>query len=114
MSTTHSVAPVGVPEAPDRPKRSRFAGERLGAWVFAASFSIGIWGLALKVLEPAHTAANTAAPRYLAELAPSAAADGHATVIWAPISTQAANTSPTPDVAPTTTIEPQDTSTSHD
>ena len=84
MSTSETLMVSNLPEAPDRPKRSRFAGERLGAWLFAASFSVGMWGLALKVLSTSHpvTRAASSNARY-AVLAPSDAADGHAVVVWA-------------------------------
>jgi hypothetical protein len=81
MSTSETLSPSIMPPASDRPKRSRFAGERLGAWLFAASFSIGMWGLALKILAPGHAVVPPAPQRH-AVLAPSDAADGRATVVW--------------------------------
>jgi hypothetical protein len=100
------MIPSELPKSPDQPKRSRFAGERLGAWLFAASFSVGIWGLALKVLSPSHPApAAVSAPHY-ALLAPSDAADGHATVVWG---TEAAPSGyPAMDGAPVLTLAPPD------
>jgi hypothetical protein len=84
MSTTDAMIPSEMQRSPERPKPSRFAGERLGTWLFAASFSIGIWGLALKILSPAHpTLIATPTPTsHYALLAPSDAADGRATVVW--------------------------------
>ncbi len=85
MSASDSVVSVDPSGPPAPVKRKRFAGERAGAWLFAASFSVGIWGLALKVLGPSHPHPRPApAPvtRY-AILAPSGADDGRATVVWA-------------------------------
>ena len=83
MSASDTVLPVKAPGPPTPGKRGRFAGERAGAWLFAASFSIGIWGLALKILSPGHPPAPPPTiPRY-ALLAPSGKDDGRATVVWA-------------------------------
>ena len=83
MSASDSVVSGNLSGPPVPGKRGRFAGERAGAWLFAASFSVGIWGLALKVLGPPHPHVQPiTAPRY-AILTPSGAEDGHATVLWA-------------------------------
>ena len=82
MSTSETLLQNAAPIGPGRPWRKRFAGERLGAWLVAASFSIGIWGLALKILSPTHPATVAASDRHLAVLAPSGAADGRAVVVW--------------------------------
>jgi hypothetical protein len=84
MSTSETLLPSATPSGPGRSWRKRFAGERLGAWLFAASFSIGIWGLALKILTPTHPTTVAASDRTLATLAPSDAADGRATIVWLP------------------------------
>ena len=63
-------------------KRSRFAKERAGTWLFAASFSLGIWGLGLKLLSPSHPMPPTFAILKFAALAPGGSADGRAVVIW--------------------------------
>ena len=84
MSTSETLLPSAAPRGPGRSWRKRFAGERLGAWLFAASFSIGIWGLALKILTPTHPTTVTASDQTLATLAPSDADDGRATVVWLP------------------------------
>ena len=99
MSTTDSLMPLDVDGAPPRPNRKRFAGERLGAWIFAASFSVGIWGLALKVLAPTHPTPTATTPHY-AVLAPSGAADGHAVVVWGSDPEDAATPYPATDGLP--------------
>ena len=115
MSTTDSLMPSDMPRAPERPKRSRFAGERLGAWLFAASFSIGIWGLALKILSPAHPTPAAAAVTHYAVLAPSGAADGRATVLWGSDVVDTATGYPATDGVPVTALNPSDGSdASHD
>jgi hypothetical protein len=82
MTTSESLSPGGgAPNAPSG-KGRRFAKERLGAWVFAASFSIGVWGLALKVMSPSHVEpVATTVPRR-AMLTPSNASDGRAAIVW--------------------------------
>ena len=83
MSASENIVPDSPAGPPTPVKRGRFAGERAGAWLFAASFSVGIWGLALKVLAPSHP--HVPAPPVLeyAVLVPSNAEDGRAAVVWA-------------------------------
>ncbi len=70
------------PSAPAK-RRARFAGERAGAWLFAASFSVGIWGLALKVMAPSHTdGPPPSAGPAIAMLAPDPQGNGNAQVYW--------------------------------
>lgn len=83
MSASDIVLPGNSPPSRAPVKRSRFAGARAGAWLFAASFSVGIWGLALKILTPDHPAAPSFALTQYAVLAPSDFSDGRARVIWA-------------------------------
>lgn len=83
MSASEPVVSNKQPGAPPPVKRSRFAGERAGAWLFAASFSVGIWGLALKVLSPSHPHPGPPPVLEYAMLVPSGADDGRATVVWA-------------------------------
>jgi hypothetical protein len=108
MSTIDTLMPDGARQTPKTPKRSRFAGERLGAWLFAASFSIGIWGLALKILSPGHpTPAPTSASHHVL-LAPSGAADGHATVVWGSDAADSTPGYPITDGVPLTALNSPD------
>ena len=83
MTVTEEPGALGHDPAPPGPqRRRRFAGERAGAWLFAASFSVGIWGLALKVLTPDHPVTRAPTPSAFAMIAPSGAPDGAAKVYW--------------------------------
>ena len=106
MSASDSVVPGISPDHRSPNGRSRFAGERAGAWLFAASFSVGIWGLALKVLEPGHPAPPRPQVQHYALLAPSGAPDGRATVVWATDALDSADGYPVIGGAPVQGLSP--------
>lgn len=84
MSASDHIMTDKQPGSPAPVKRKRFAGERAGAWLFAASFSVGMWGLALKVLSPSHPHPGPPPVLEYAMLVPSGSDDGRAAVVWAP------------------------------
>lgn len=100
MSALESLSPGDVPSQTPSPKRGRFAGERLGAWIFAASFSIGIWGLALKVVSPSHVEPAATSPTRHALIVPSNTGDGKATVVWAADASYPSSSYPLSDAVP--------------
>ena len=110
MSVLESLSPGDVPSQTPGPKRRRFAGERLGAWVFAASFSIGIWGLALKIVSPSHVEPAATSATRRAVIIPSSAGDGKATVVWADNAFDSSSTYPLSGDVPIISLGPPEQS----
>jgi hypothetical protein len=116
MSTSDTLFPSDAPEAPLRPKnRSRFAGARFGAWLFAASFSVGMWGLALKILSPSRPETPPASAPLSPRLAPRAVDEGERALLWGPDASNSADGYPVTGSVPVIALgDPDKPNVSHD